>query len=68
MAGDWNAALLEGDKMDGADEAHQELMSELQMQPTEHNIHQQRQATHHPVADNTPCITDLARHLAMQTN
>ena len=56
MAGDWNAALLEGDKttMDGADEAHQELMSELHMQPTEHNIHQQRQATHHPVADNTP--------------
>ena len=56
MAGDWNAALLEGDKatLDGEDRAHQDLMSELRMQPTENNLHQQRMATHHPVTDDIP--------------
>ena len=56
MAGDWNAALLEGDKatLDGQDTAHQELMSELHMQPTQSNLHHHRPATHHPVADDTP--------------
>ena len=56
MAGDWNAALLEGDRaiMNGHDRARQLLMSELEMHPTESNLHQHRKATHHPVAEDVP--------------
>ena len=54
MAGECSPAGGRQTTLDGADKAHQELMSELHMQLTEHKIHQQRPATHHPVADNTP--------------
>ena len=40
MAGDWNAALLPGDKtaLNTTDKAHQNLMAELCMLPTEQNL------------------------------
>jgi len=54
LAGDWNAALLTGDRnvMTTRDKAHQHLMDTLGMTPTEIAGSTKRAATHHPGAEN----------------
>ena len=56
MAGDWNAALLEGDRAEltSDDSAHQQLIAEMAMTPTQQRTEQARPATHHPQAENVP--------------
>ena len=56
MAGDWNAALLEGDRAEltSDDSAHQQLIAELAMTPTQQRTEQARPATHHPQGENVP--------------
>ena len=54
LAGDWNAALLTGDRnvLTSRDKAHQHLMETLGMTPTENAGTTRRAATHHPRAAN----------------
>ena len=53
MAGDWNAGLLPGDRpvLTSRDAAHQQLMKDLGMVPTEPLGELKRAASHHPQAE-----------------
>lgn len=53
LAGDWNAALLPGDRpmLTSRDTAHQQLMETLEMVPTETRGPSKRAASHHPQAE-----------------